>query len=210
MVKRIFQHAAINQASGSAAPGSADRAEPKPTAELRSARPVAQFTALYEQYFSFVWRTVRFLGAPVDTTDDAVQDVFLVAHRRLADFEARATPRTWLFAIALRVVKDHRRSRRRRMRLLDQARNIERQPSASPFERSVSSEMQHKLLAALEHLREEQRMVFVLAELEEMSAPEIAAALQIKLNTVYSRLRMARQEMARLLRPEASGSLDHE
>lgn len=199
MVRRIRQEPATNKANVEPVTRGPERADTKLETELRASDPVSRFTQLYEQYFSFVWRTVRFLGAPVDATDDAVQDVFLVAHRRLADFEARATPRTWLFAIALRVVKDHRRSRRRRFRLLEHVKSMERPVSTSPFDKSVSSEMQRRLLAALEQLREEQRHVFILAELEELSAPEIAAALQLNLNTVYSRLRVARLEIARIL-----------
>jgi RNA polymerase sigma-70 factor (ECF subfamily) len=204
MVRRIFQRPATNRGNVKTVPDGSDRTQRTPKPEVKHTDSAARFTELYEQYFSFVWRTVRFLGAPTEATDDAVQDVFLVAHRRLEDFEARATPRTWLFAIALRVVKDHRRSRRRRLRLLDQARSIERSFSATPFDRRVSAEMLQRLTAALDQLREDQRMVFVLAELEEMSAPEIAASLHMNLNTVYSRLRVARQEMARILNQSAT------
>ena len=139
------------------------------------------------------------LGVPADAVDDAVQDVFLVAHRRLADFEARSSPRTWLFAIALRVVSDHRRSRRRRLRLLERALTMEAQPASTPYEAAIGAEQRDVLLAALERLPDEQRAAFILAEVEEMSAPEISAALDVNLNTVYSRVRMARRAMASAL-----------
>jgi RNA polymerase sigma-70 factor (ECF subfamily) len=165
---------------------------------------VSQFSQFYERYFDFVWRTVRFLGAPPESTDDAVQDVFLVAYRRLADFEARSAPRTWLFAIALRVLSDYRRSQKRRLRLLTQATTLPREPSPNPLERALNTELQRALIAAIDSLPEEQRAVFVMTELEDMSAPEIASALQVKLNTVYSRLRAARREMARMLTETAA------
>jgi RNA polymerase sigma-70 factor (ECF subfamily) len=161
------------------------------------------FTELYERYFDFVWRSVRLLGVPSESADDAAQDVFLVAHRRLTDFQARASVRTWLFAIALRVVSDHRRSRRRRLRLLEQAQTIEREPSASPLDRAVNAQTRDTMLQAIDGLGAEQRVVFVLTEIEEMSAPEIAAALEVNLNTVYSRLRAARREIARVLQSTA-------
>jgi RNA polymerase sigma-70 factor, ECF subfamily len=164
-----------------------------------------QFTALYERYVDFVWRSVRLLGVVPEMVDDAVQDVFLVAHRRFADFEARSTPKTWLFAIALRVVHDHRRSRRRRMRLLEQAKRVERSPSRTPFDDVAGAQARATLLAALQRLPEEQRAVFMLTELEEMSAPEIAAALGVNLNTVYSRLRAARRDVADVLRSLSRG-----
>src|SRR5215510_5968547 len=82
--------------------------------------PLAErFSELYEQHFDFVWRSARYLGEPDASLDDAVQDVFLVAYRRFQDFEARSSPRTWLFAITMRVISDHRRSRRRKTRLID-------------------------------------------------------------------------------------------
>ena len=50
----------------------------------------SRFIELYQQQFDFVWRSVRMLRVPFDLAEDVVQDVFLVAHRRLDDFEARA------------------------------------------------------------------------------------------------------------------------
>lgn len=159
-----------------------------------------RFIELYQQQFDFVWRSVRMLRVPADVIDDVVQDVFLVAHRRLEDYEARASVRTWLFAIARRVASAQRRGLRRRVRLLEQVSTVEHESSATPYDLSARSETQRALLAALEQLPEEQRLVFALAELEEMSAPEIASALGVKLNTVYSRLRIARHALAALLR----------
>jgi RNA polymerase sigma-70 factor (ECF subfamily) len=140
------------------------------------------------------------LGVSPDAADDAVQDVFVVAHRRLADFEARSGPRTWLFAIAMRVVSDHKRSKRRRLNLLERAQTVEHQPACSPFDTTADAELRRALLGALESLPEEQRIAFALAELEELTVPEIASALGIKLNTVYSRLRVARRAVADKLR----------
>jgi RNA polymerase sigma-70 factor, ECF subfamily len=161
--------------------------------------PDAYFTQLYEEHFDFVWRSVRMLGVAAETADDAAQDVFVVAHRRLADFEGRSLPRTWLFAIAVRVVKDYRRSRRRKMRLLDRVMHMDREPANTPFDAALGSERRDTVLCALEALADEQRAVFVLADIEELSAPEIAQALEVKLNTVYSRLRSARKIMAERL-----------
>jgi RNA polymerase sigma-70 factor (ECF subfamily) len=169
-------------------------------ATTHGAEPSRQFTELYEQNFDFVWRSARMLGVPPEAADDAVQDVFLVAHRRMHDFEGRAGARTWLFAIALRVVSDYRRSRARRMRLLDRAITVEPIPAQTPFDTTARTEQSQVLLAALETLPDEQRAVFILAEIEEMTAPEIASSLEMKLNTVYSRLRGARLAMAERLR----------
>ena len=150
--------------------------------------------ALYEAWVDFVWRSLRRLGVAEASLDDAVQDVFLVVHRRLADFEGRSSPKTWLFGIALRIAKDHRRSARRRG-------GVELLPTdlpdcgASPFDALDRKQALGTLDAALGHLDDDRRAVLVMMEIEGMTAPEVAEVLEIKLNTVYSRLRLARRDL---------------
>jgi RNA polymerase sigma-70 factor (ECF subfamily) len=155
-----------------------------------------RYSELYEQHLEFVWRSARYLGEPSASLDDAVQDVFLVAYRRFQDFEARSSPRTWLFAITLRVVSDHRRSRRRKTRLLDSVKRMFTDSSPSPFDNTAHAERSRTLMSALDALNEGQRAVFVMSDLEELSAPEIASVLNVNLNTVYSRLRTSRRVVA--------------
>src|SRR5262245_51753387 len=69
---------------------------------------------VYETQFDFVWRSARRLGVASLHVDDVVQEVFLVVFRRLAEFEGRSSLKTWLFGITRRVVRDHRRSARRK------------------------------------------------------------------------------------------------
>jgi RNA polymerase sigma-70 factor (ECF subfamily) len=71
--------------------------------------PRLTFAQVYETHFSFVWRSALRLGTPEANVADVVQDTFVVAYRRLPEFEARSSVRTWLFAIALNVVRAHRR-----------------------------------------------------------------------------------------------------
>ena len=68
------------------------------------------FREVYEEHFRFVWRSLRRLGVPESDVADAVQDVFLVVHRRLGDFEGRSKVSTWLYGISLRVARDRKRS----------------------------------------------------------------------------------------------------
>ena len=114
------------------------------------------FEAVYEENFQFVWRAARRLGIGSGDTDDVVQEVFVVAHRRLPEFQGRAQVKTWLFKILVRVVRARMDS--------------------------------------------DKREVFVLAEIEELSSVEIAEVIGANVNTVYSRLRAARQEFERALR----------
>lgn len=174
-------------------------------ASLQEVTLERRYTELYAEHFEFVWRSARYLGEPPASLDDAVQDVFLVAYRRFQDFEARSSPRTWLFAITLRVVRDHRRSRRRKTRLLDSVKRMLTGTAPTPYDHAAHAERGRVLLSALDTLPDEQREVFVMADLEELSAPEIASVLNVNLNTVYSRLRTARRELARVLPPSAEG-----
>jgi RNA polymerase sigma-70 factor, ECF subfamily len=150
------------------------------------------FAEVYEEHFDFVWRSARRLGVSALHVDDVVQEVFLVVHRRLHEFEARSSLKTWLFAITRRVVGDYRRSARRKPS--EPIGNFEPEAHANSaadaqLERNEDTRLLYSLLDELEP---EKREVFVLAELEQISGPEIAAALGENLNTVYARLRAAR------------------
>jgi len=154
--------------------------------------PTPELGELYEQEFDFVWRNLRRLGVPAPHIEDACQDVFLVVHRRLGDFAGRSSVRTWLFGIALRVASDYRRKLRRgAFDSLEEG--AVRGSDPGPFELASQRQASELLERFLDLLSEATRPVFILAELEQMTAPEIAQALSLNLNTVYSRLRLARQ-----------------
>ncbi len=129
----------------------------------------------------------------------------MVVHRQLAAFEGRSSVKTWVFGIALRVARDHRRLLRRKggHAPLD-ARIPDGGPS--PIEALARSEAVRTLDRILGTLDEDKRAVFVLAEIEQLTAPEIAGALGVKLNTVYSRLRAARREVEAALSAPPGGS----
>lgn len=165
---------------------------------------VPAFGRIYADHFRFVWRTLRRLGVPDDEVDDALQDVFLVVHRRLGDFRPDAPVKHWLYRITTRIARDHRRARRRKdpaMHGLERISDVDdvadvRAGGVDPSDRSAAARLIRELL---DELDEPKREVFVLADLEQMSAPEIAAVLEIPLNTVYSRLRAARQRFEEAL-----------
>jgi RNA polymerase sigma-70 factor (ECF subfamily) len=151
------------------------------------------FDAVYDEHVDFVWRSLRSLGVRDHTLEDAVQDVFVVVHRRLAEFEQRSTLRTWIFGIAMRVAHDHRRREGRKGGLAPLDFELyDRAPS--PDDRAAQTEALREVAQVLETLDPDKRAVFVLAEVEQWTAPEIAEALGINLNTVYSRIRAARRE----------------
>lgn len=168
------------------------------TAAARAAAsPSPALVAAYREHFQFVWRSARRLGAPPAAVDDVVQDVFLIVARRLAEFRGDASMRTWLFAITMRVVQFHRRTDSRHLRRVEAFAEAHAEAGGvDPYARRDASDT---LLKLLDQLDDDRRAVLVLAELEGMTAQEIAAGLGLNVNTVYSRLRVARQQLERAL-----------
>jgi RNA polymerase sigma-70 factor (ECF subfamily) len=170
---------------------------------LVEARPFT-FDDVYERHIDFVWRILRRLGVPARSLDDAAQDVLLVVHRRLGSFDGRAPLRRWLAGICVRVARQEYRTRRRRQpEMLDRAGwiDVDSLPNdaslaSTQAERRERIELLYELMSALDAPKRE---VFVLAELEQMTGPEIAEILGVPLNTVYSRLREARIRFEREL-----------
>jgi len=147
------------------------------------------FEAVYAAHFRGVWRTLHRLGVSRAQLDDAAQDVFVVVYRRLGEFDGRSL-RGWLYAIAVRVASDYRRRPwyRRSVPLTESVIDSAPDPGQAS-ELGESVRLLHELLATLS---DDQRVVFVLGELEQLTAPEIAKVLELNLNTVYSRQRAAR------------------
>jgi RNA polymerase sigma-70 factor (ECF subfamily) len=152
------------------------------------------FEAIYDEHFRFVWRALRRLGVREGDVADAVQDVFLVVHRKLAEFQHRSKVSTWLYGICFRVARDRRRIAADRRTDAQQA-----EPDELADNRpDVLAELEHRreievLEAVLDEIPLDQRAVFTLFELDAMSGEEIAAMLEIPLGTVHSRLRLGRQ-----------------
>lgn len=162
---------------------------------------------VYREHYRFVWRTLARLGVPHAALEDALQDVFIVLHRRRNDFEGRASVRTWLYGIAIRIGRRARERQRHRqtLPLLDD----EASRRADPEHASMQRQALTQLDAALSRLSDEQREVFVLFELEGLQAKEIASIVGVGRNTVYSRLRLARENFQlRLAEPEPSEEND--
>jgi RNA polymerase sigma-70 factor, ECF subfamily len=162
------------------------------------ARP--SFDEIYEAHFDLVWRTARRLGVPESAAPDVVQDTFLVLHRRFADYDGTTPMRAWLLGIALRVVADHRRRFRRKEapcvpHAADSQGDVAMAASGPrPNEEAEQAETVRLLEQLLAELDKDKREVLVLAQLEEMSVPEIAHALGVNVNTVYARLRAAKRD----------------
>ena len=159
---------------------------------------------LYDRHADYIYHSLRRLGVPLAGLPDALQDVFVVAHRRLPELDATGQVRSWLFVVAMGVARNHRRTLRRKAPEHDGcATPIDPDHlggrTDEPFERVAHAERIKLFYDLLDTLDEDKRAVFVLAELEELTVPEIAVTLSINLNTAYARLRAARQKFEHAL-----------
>jgi RNA polymerase sigma-70 factor (ECF subfamily) len=168
-------------------------ASPGPRQSTDSAAAALTVEAVFRLHGPRVVRCLRYLGVPAGELDDAVQDVFLVVHRKLSGFRGDAEVETWLYGICVRVEAGLRRKRRRPESPPDA------RVSALPSEALERKQAREALLRALQTLDEHQRAVFVLHEIEQQPMSAIAALLECPLFTAYSRLRLARQRLLPLL-----------
>jgi RNA polymerase sigma-70 factor, ECF subfamily len=157
------------------------------------------FDTVYDQHFSFVWRMARRLGVAEEALDDVCQEVFVVVHKRLAEFEGRSSLKTWVFGILHNVVLVHIRGLGRKSPahrspapLVDPETLVD--AAAGPYEQLSNAEASVIAQRILDQLDPDKRTVLVLVELEEMSVAEVADALGTNVNTTHARLRAARKQ----------------
>jgi RNA polymerase sigma-70 factor (ECF subfamily) len=164
-----------------------------PTAETG-----ADIRQVYRSEFDRVWRLLIRLGAARSELEDLAHEVFLIALRRWDTYDRSRPVRPWLFGIAYRVASDARRQRGRSSSESDDSEEL---PAAGTPESAVAdAQARLQLQRAMDSLDIEKRAVFVMHDVDDCTAPEVAEALQIPLNTVYSRLRRAREDVAQALR----------
>jgi RNA polymerase sigma-70 factor, ECF subfamily len=176
----------------------------EPTAAESGSRAAVQppvrldFDAVYDEHFAFVWRTARRMGVPESAADDAVQNVFLVLHRKLDEYDGTTPLRRWLLGIVARVVSGMRRTYHRKdSRCVPHETDKDGAISVpsrggGPLEHAEQAEALRLVVSLLDQLEHEKREVLVLSQFEELTVPEIAECLELNVNTVYSRLRAAK------------------
>jgi len=157
----------------------------------------SDFEQIYRQYFRFVWRVARWLGAPDECLEDVVQDVFIVAHRHLSARLPEASLQTWLYAVARKVVSTLRRTQLRHHRRCDALSTTHH--NAAEVDPIARTEAADEILRLLELLDEKRRAVFIACELAGMTAQETATSLGISVSAVYSRIYSARKTLKEAL-----------
>ncbi len=147
----------------------------------------------YQEHYDSVWRSLRRFGVPDSKLDDAVQDVFMVVHRRASEFAGDSSLRTWVLGIALRVAANARRAVQRERARFVESTTEPQCNSHGPDELLARSEAVDVLHALLDRMPADQREVLVLIDLEQLTVAEAASALQITTNATYKRLSVARK-----------------
>lgn len=180
---------------------------PAPAAPLTAPHPphtaaapsVQAFETLYRAEVAWARRTLQRLGAASADLDDLTHDVFIAAYRAFERYDPSRPPRPWLFGIAYRILSADRRKARHRVEVPERS---EEEAAAQPSPESdyLNAEVRGPLMQALDALPFAQRAVFVAIEIDETPAPELAVAIGVSVNTVYSRLRLARERMVKSLR----------
>lgn len=135
-----------------------------------------------------------------DVADDVAQETFLRAHRKLDRFDTSRPFGPWICRIAANLAISHVRSPVAREEELGEGAAEEPSAAESPLDAVLESEARALLAKALDALPAEQRAVFVLRAVEEMSYREIAGTLEIPLGSVMSRLSRARNKLHAALR----------
>ena len=151
----------------------------------------------FEAEFEFVYRALRRFGMNAADAEDTAQDVFVVMLRRWSDFDPGRPLRPWLLGITNRVAMHHlRRSWRETpsgfVDLLDETAQTEDHVNSRGTQLLVSR--------ALTELKDKQREILVLHELEGMAMQDIAVATGEPLQTLYSRLKSAHRAFGRIVR----------
>jgi RNA polymerase sigma-70 factor (ECF subfamily) len=156
---------------------------------------VDPFARLYAEQFRFVWSLAARLGVPPAQREDVAQEVWLTVHRRMQTLRPDASARGWVAAITRKVASRHHRTHYRAERKIAALAEVASDRRAAIGERDSFAIVDE----ALARMEPTQREVFLLAHVEELSGPEIAEAVDAPLNTVYSRLRLARARLAEFL-----------
>jgi RNA polymerase sigma-70 factor (ECF subfamily) len=148
------------------------------------------FDTVYESHFDYVGKTLGRLGVPPADLPDAVHDVFVVVYRRWSEIDFARSLRPWLFGIARRVAAGRRRKQR------DVLTEVPERGSSGDRDQIARRDLLWRLLA---ELPDERLEVVILHDLEGHTGADIAQQLGISVNTVHSRLRLARADLAAAL-----------
>ena len=176
---------------------------PVPTTLAAKATNELGVKEIHHAHAGYVWLTLQRLGVRPSDLEDALQEVFVVVHRRLSSYDKNAKLSSWLFGISVRVAAQfRRRAHLRREEVVEQVPERPSNPGFTPEQASLALEARRVLERVLDTLEARQRAVFVMFEIDGLACSEIAAQLEVPIGTVHSRLHAARKAFANAAKRE--------
>mgnify|MGYP002401647631 CR=1 FL=1 len=171
---------------------------------------------LVREYYPYIRRLALSILDDLHEADDVAQETFVAAHRSMTGFRNEANPKTWLTAIAINACRGRLRKRKVRQTLSTtlEALHLLKNPSPSPEQAAIQSEVDQSIWQAVDALDEKHRLPVILRYVHELNVAEIAETLHLSQGTIHSRLYYARQKLQAQLghlnpqeevRDEASG-----
>jgi RNA polymerase sigma-70 factor, ECF subfamily len=168
--------------------------------QLQLVAPPA-FEVVFAEHSRTVWRVLVRLGVQARDAQDVCQEVFIVVHRRLPEFDSRrGSLVSWLYGICLRAASDYRRRHPNRRESPEQT-LVNLEAGDRPDRELETRRAWDKLSRTLDTLDASQRQVFVLYELEGLGMNEIAALVGSPVQTAYARLHAARRRVLAAFTP---------
>lgn len=181
-----------------------------PNGPNRPDRPEDAAT-LFEAHADMVAAWASRLGGPQLDVDDAVQEVFIVVHRRLARFRGESTLKSWLYGITAHVVQHQRRKAKRRRWFggsADDDYQLMPPPQPTPVEELERKRRTMAVYRVLDRMREIHRTVLIWFEIEGLDGEAIAELTGIRVATIWVRLHRARAEFDQLARKLIPGEVE--
>jgi RNA polymerase sigma-70 factor (ECF subfamily) len=166
-------------------------------------RPDAEreFTEIYQREFGYVWHALRGLGVMPPDLPDVTHDVFVAVYRALESYDRARPLRPWMFGVAYRVAVDHFRSSRR-TRTVSQVEPLAEAADPTPpaDQRLANAEERELVYDALGSLDLDRRAVLIMHYIDGHPIPEVARTFDVPIKTMYSRLRLARDQFVAAMR----------
>lgn len=174
--------------------------------ESPSAHP--SFRSVFDEHWPFVWRVLHYLGLRGADVEDQAQEVFMVVLRRLPEFDVRRPMRPWLSGICRNVGLGHKRTAHVRREIASET--LADEPGwTDQVQLMEDRDAVRRLARVLDSLPEEQRVAFLLHQVEQMPMSEVVEVLECPLQTGYSRYNAALRHIRSALSPGAEESMDH-
>jgi RNA polymerase sigma-70 factor (ECF subfamily) len=163
---------------------------------------IAAFEQLFHKYQERVYSTAYRMMNNQEDAQDLTQEIFLRAYQRISKFDFRAAFSTWLYRLAVNLCIDELRKQKRSVNAMPLERVASQADASTPEDHAISSDRERHVWEAINSLKEKDRAVVILRDIEGLSYKEIAEVLKCSLGRVKSRIHEARQKLKAILETE--------